>query len=234
MNDIVAYDEYKIFDSLIDTSRRLQKKHNCYPGVLGWVRVFLDNNLVHEGSNLVVAQGREFVGQKIFNITNYDTGNRFDLRPYTVTHFAVGSGGATVNGDQVVLNGPYVCDTGLYQPITLGNSVYLDEPSSFNGGDNLHVYTDAVKPITTGGSIVLESESYSDGSACTYYTKIKSVCSVPSGEPQVLNEGEAVEISEAGLYITSGSNVKMFAHICFAPKWCEKDSSLSIVWYTLC
>lgn len=229
---IIAVDEYHIFDQLIDQRRKLERQG--YQGILGWVRVFLDHNLVFEGKNLVVALGREFVAQKLFNTISTGSGNRPDLRNYVVSHFAIGSGGATVNNDNVVLNGPYVCDTGLYQPITLGVSGYLDEPSNYDAGDGIHAYQQAVKPISTHGSVVLEQENYSDGSTCAYYTKVKSTCVIPDGEPAVLNEGQAVEVSEAGLYLVHETYAKLFAHICFAPKWKEKESVMSIIWYTLC
>lgn len=228
---IITFDEYRIFDHLLEKRRAL--KHPA-SSILGWVRVFLNRELVFEGENLVVAQGREFVAQKLFNTVSTGSGNRPNLRPYTVSHFAIGSGGATVNNDQVLLNGPYVCDTGLYQPISLGVSGYLNEPSGYDAGDGIHHFRQAVKPIATHGSVVLESESYSDGSTCTYYTKVKSTCVIPAGEPAVLQEGQAVEVSEAGLYLVYDTTAKLFAHICFAPKWLEKESSMSIVWYTLC
>ena len=31
----------------------------------------------------------------------------------------------------------------------------------------------------------------------------------------------------------SGSTAKLFSHICFAPKWKEKESVLTIQWYIL-
>ncbi len=236
MSEIIHNDDYKIFDKLAAGANKKQTR-----GPLGWVQVYMnDKNLQNktpdfEGGNLVVARGREFVAQKIFAVNDFDGGSRTDWRAHQISHFAVGSGGATVNADVVTLNGPFICDTGLYEPVSLGNSSFLEEPSAYNGGDDVHVYIDAVKPILTDGSITLESDEYTGGSStCNYYTKMKCVCSVVDGEPATIAAGAAVEISEAGLYFTNGTDAQMFSHICFPPKWKEKESNITIIWYILC
>ena len=221
--DIVFSEDYKIFDELIRN-----KKSN---GPIGWARIFLQtkNGLVYdEESNLVVAQGREYVAQRVFNSCTYSGGSRLDWTSYVISHFAVGSGGSVVIGSPpaVTLNGPYICDTELLSATSLGIAGYLTEPSSV---------VLAVKPITaSGGSKYLESVSYSGGSSsCTYYTKMKCTCVIPSGEPDSLLAGGTTKIDEAGLYFVSGSEPLLFSHICFAPKWKEKESTLTIQWYIL-
>lgn len=65
-----------------------------------------------------------------------------------------------MSGSDVTLLGPFICDTYLQQPIKL-STTYLNEPSSYVGTNPLiHNYQGAVKPITTNGSITLESEDY--------------------------------------------------------------------------
>jgi hypothetical protein len=223
-------DDYKVFDTLLQQGKKKPKT-----GVLGWAQVLINHQKVFEGPNLVVAQGREFVAQKLFNINLFEGGNRQDFRTYNISHFAIGSGGASASGSSYTLLGPYICDLALNQPIQLGNTAYLDEPSNHNSGDGIHVYSDAVKPITTDGEILLESDDYGGG-ACTFYTKVKCVCKIPAGEPSGILSGESVQVSEAGLYFVEGTteNVKMFSHICFPPKWKEKESDLTINWYILC
>ncbi len=222
-------DEYKIFDRLAEYKRKNPKL-----GVLGWVEIYLNSQKAHEGPNLVTSQGREFVAQKIFDIIGFEGGSRPDFRGHHISHFAVGSGGATVNGQTVTLLGPYICDQNLNEPIQLGNTAYLDEPSNYDAGDGIHHYQDSVKPITTDGQVLLESEDYSGDIDCTNYTKIKCVCKIPAGEPSVIAPGESVQISEAGLYLVNGTDVKLFSHICFPPKWKEIESDLTINWYILC
>jgi len=181
-----------------------------------------------EGPNLVTAQGREYVAQRVFNSYAYSGGSRSNWTNYIISHFAVGSGGSVVTGSPpvVTLNGPYICDTGLITATSLGITGYLTEP----GGTTL-----AVKAITaSGGTTYLESTTYSGGgSSCTYYTKMKCTCIVPSGEPSSLAPGATTKIDEAGLYFVSGSTARLFSHICFAPKWKEKESVLTIQWYIL-
>ena len=231
---VITYrDDYEIFDRLSD-----YKKKNPKLGPLGWVEVYLNSRKVHKGPNLVSSQGREFVAQKIFNIIQYDGGTRPDFRNYVLSHFAVGSGGATVgSGGTVTLLGPYICDNKLNEPIQLGNTSYLNEPSNYDASDGIHIYTDSVKPITTDGELNLESEPYSGDVDCTNYTKVKCVCRIPAGEPTGILAGESVQISEAGLYFVdpnNDDNVRLFSHICFPPKWKEKESDLTINWYILC
>lgn len=233
--EMVHHEDYRIFDKLGN-----QVRNNGKRLPVGWVRAFLHKDPkklgspFYDGPNLIVAKGREFVAQKIFQVNvKEDETSRPDYRSHKVSHFAIGSGGATVVGDVVTLNGPDIEDTYLYEVVSLGNAVYLDEPSSYTAGGEsplVHTYEDAVKPITTDGEIFLEPVTYG---ASEYYTKVKCTCVIPAGEPTMLDPGTSVEVSEAGLYFVNASDVQMFAHICFAPKWKELESQLTIFWYIL-
>ena len=216
MVTIFHKEEYQIFESL--RNKR---------GMQGWVRIFMANNNqiignpIFEGSNLIVAQGREFAAQKLFRTAEYDGGTRPQLYDYTISHFAVGKNGATVDGDTVTIIEPLVTDLHLGNAIDLGTGTYLTEPSGIE---------DSVKPIISDGAISLEPIIYD---TATYYTQVKCTCTLNDTEPTSLNTNESVEISEAGLYITNGSTAKLFSHICFAPKWKEKSSQLIIEWYIM-
>jgi len=221
---IIINEEHRIFDML-------EKKLKHQRGPIGWVQIILQtkNGIIYdEGSNLVCAQGREFVAQKVFGSYAYSGGSRPNYTGYTISHFAVGSGGSVVSGSPptVTLNGPYICDTQLIVPTSLGVAGYLKEPDGT---------IQCVKLITaSAGSKYLESVSYSGGgSSCTQYTKMKCTCIIPDGEPNSLPAGGTTKIDEAGLYFVSGSVAKLFAHICFAPKWKEKESKLTLIWYVL-
>ena len=172
-----------------------------------------------------------FWGKKYFN--------------YKISHFAIGSGGADISNKVVTLVGPKIDDRFLYQPITLGNSKYKNEPSEYVGlGEQplLHSYINAVKPIIDVnhrldpdyGALYLESVRYDE--PIDYYTKVMFKCVIPPGEPASLPPNTAVEISEAGLYFTDStvSDIQLFSHICFPPKWMELDSKFIILWYILC
>lgn len=235
-NIIWTEDEFKLWD-------KLAAEGPPRNGPRGWVKAYMDGKKFFEGPNLIVAKGREFVAQKIFGINNdVSGGTRPAFHQYVISHFAVGSGGATVDGHEVTLTGPTVADTGLYSSITLGDELYLNEPAHIENGTEdpiIHSYHNAVKPITTDGDIVLEPVSY-EGSP-DYYTKVRCTCVVPPGEPSALDPGASTPISEAGLYFVNASlaetdpeKVQMFAHICFPPKWKEKEATISIFWYILC
>lgn len=244
MKYIKINDELCLKDKLNNNSNSIFSKMQKYAkesnsvGPLGWVRLLVQKNahskkeLLFEGHNMVVAQGRYFVAQRIFNFTDGVT----DLRNYTISHFAIGAGGATVNGDNVTLLGPNVCDTSLYKPITL-NSTH-NEPGNFDVSQvpesvrDIYTSIGAVKPIE---SFELVTEDYEDGeTTCAYKTKMKCECIVAGGEPSALSDDGYVPISEAGLYAVNGSDAKMFAHVCFAPKYKELSSILTIEWYVLC
>lgn len=239
-NIITLEEEYKIFDKLIDRKRKSPKS-----GPLGWVRIYFDNQLHHEGPNLVVDMGRQYVSQRVFNTITQDGGGTLanDHRGYVLDHFAVGSGGVTFGaGGSFTINGPTACDTHLTEAISLGNTSYLDEPHVYDSGDGIHLNTDAVKAITAGngGNVVLQS-TVCDGGVDEYYTKAKCTCVIDIGEPTNLAAGESVQISEAGLYFTDAviqspnppTDAQLFSRVSFAPKWKEKESEMSIVWYIL-
>lgn len=234
-------DEYKIWDKLIQES---SIKNPLKFGPLGWVQIFINNNLVEEKSNLVVAQGREIVAQKISNIimTTSGTNAPKDYRGYSLTHFGIGGGGAVANGDTFTLEGPAICDTSMYRPITLGVTSYLNEPGNYDAGStSLYRYINSVKAVSDAtantGTVQLEAVGYPEGDPtpdCQNYTKIKYTCIVPSGEPGGLAAGASIQISEAGLYMVSGTDAVLFSHICFSPKFKELEAEFKIIWYILC
>jgi hypothetical protein len=226
-HNIVLSEEYRIFDKLA------KMMDHGMRGPIGWVQMFLQTKsglIYDEGWNLVVAQGREYVAQRVFNSYAYSGGSRPNWTSHVISHFAVGSGGSIVSGapSTVTLNGPYICDTGLLAPTSLGIGGYLTEP----GGTSL-----AVKPISaSSGSAYLESVSYSGGSTlCSNYTKMKCTCIIPNGEPSSLAPGGTTKIDEAGLYfvVPAATTPLLFSHICFAPKWKEKESTFTLQWYIL-
>lgn len=214
MSNIILNDDHQIFDYLSSQPN---------PFVKGWVKVFLDNKKIHEGHNLVVGRGREFTAQRLFNVRLTDGGtNRTDWRSWTITSFGVGSGGATITGGSPVIADTTLNDSKLFNAISL-NSSYATESGSGTTG--------VVKPIGTGGSVVLMDGGYTPGS---HFSKVKCTCEVNSGEPTSLAPGASIQISEAALYATSGSSNVIFSHICFAPKWKESESIFTIEWYIIC
>ena len=61
---LIVKEDYKIFDKLAN-----EMNHSAR-GPLGWVQIYLQtkNGLIFdEGPNLVTAQGREYVAQRVFN-----------------------------------------------------------------------------------------------------------------------------------------------------------------------
>lgn len=216
-NQIINHED--IFQTLDDLRFSKRKR-----GPVGWVQAYITdkNNKVTEvcnKPNLIVAQGKEFVAQKVFGIYEADDGT---LRPnylnYEVTHFAVGGGGATAQGDVIDFHGPHIADNGLYRPINLGDELYLEEPRRLDENEIFN-YRNAVKPINIHGQVKLEEQEYE---GTTAFSRVLCTCVVPPGEPSALIEGQSVQISESGLYFVDQNvanqrlpnAVKLFAHCC--------------------
>lgn len=239
-DQIAVSDKMSELDNKIFDRMRSYAKSTHTIGPLGWVRLFEQKqgskkkDLLFEGHNIVVAKGRSFVAQRIFN--RPDTAAKTNYTNYVVSHFGVGAGGSTVTGENITLLGPNVCDTALYKPITL-NSTHNDPGAYDNSGlsdalKDIFTSTGAVKPIS---SLTFEPENYEDGTqSAVFNTKMKCECVINSGEPTALSNDGYVPISEAALFFVSGSDAQMFSHVCFAPKFKELTSIMTIEWYILC
>lgn len=233
MTTITHYDTYNVNISNIIIDKNITRSSPF----IGLVRTFENGVLNTDEStdgwltNMTIAKGREFAAQSIFKKTNAKS-ELGDIENFKVDSFGIGSGGAEIDSnDNVILLGPSVCDIDLYKPIKI-NTLAL--PNSIG-------VTEVVKKIEVpgpgglSGSITSEISSSSEYSSCaTYYTIMKCVCVIDAKEPSYLNPGEVVKIDEAMLYATSDTNqVIPFAHICFAPKFIEKESVFTIEWYVI-
>ena len=230
MEKITQIDKYNVTD-VINNPRLMNSLFKPKYGVQGLVyRIIQDGKVVDGGlENMVVANGRRFVTQLIIDSKAATDPN--DLTGFKVGYFGIGSGGVTWVGAVPSLNGPDVCDLDLTTPIPFSNATaaYLTSPAE--GEADTYV----CKNILTGGSI--EVVENTDISACLtpyYFTWIKFTCLKDAGEPDNAVAGTSVQISEACLYYYSGTTTHTFAHICFLPKWVEKESQFTIEWYVLC
>lgn len=228
MQKIVHHDLYNIIT---------EKKKNRTSPFIGLVRVFENGVLNTDEStdgwleNMTIAKGREFAAQSIFKkpVANSSIGDIIDFK---VDSFGIGSGGSEIDADNnVTLLGPNVCDIDLYTPIKINTSAL---PNSI-GVESIVKKIELPGPGGMTGSITSEISSSSEYSSCaTYYTIMKCVCIIDAKEPTYLNPGEVVKIDEAMLYATSTKNqVVPFAHICFAPKFIEKEAVFTIEWYVI-
>ena len=232
----------RIFKNLL--TQREKRKHP-----VGWFQLFdLDTKkkMVYENHNLIVGTGRQYLAQKVLtSLTETSSGYSLtelpsgcdNYRPYDLTHYAFGSGGATYSGppDEFTLSGPDICDTSLARPITFDVNTYLDDPGEVDEGDSLRVSAKSVKPIDTGNnSYEYFLRDYPiDDPVCSYYTQIQLTLFKEEGEFGPLEAGESIQVSEAGLYITYEESALLFARICFPPKFMEKEAQYGIEWYLI-
>lgn len=241
---ITHYDTLSIRDVLKNTSRfEKQIQQNRSP-MLGLVRIFENGKLNTDSNedgwltNMTIATGREFVAQSVFK-KNSPSSIFGDISNYKVDGFGIGSGGATLDVNyNVTLAGPSLCDIGLYRPISI-NSQCLDAIDN-NGVNHKNVVKkiESTGPGDSPGSITFERSLSTDFQECSlnYLTVVKNTCIIDGQEPTFLNPGESVKVDEAMLYFTSpsGLNPHPFAHICFAPKYVELETSFKIEWYVIC
>lgn len=241
-NPNIIVDQENLYDKL---NYIRNKKPNDL--VVGAVRMFLDGEIIEDVKpNLVVALGRQYVAQRIFGIAHPSeteipsstNPNTVAIWNWKVTHFGLGSGGSVVVGSYVNLLGPETCDQDLYEPLPLvgnpGDASYLTSPGDSYKGVSATKYV--AKPIEPSGTIDLTAAS---DITCSYgptYSYARVVCTKFPGEPNYLDsDDDYVTISEAALYYSNSSTkVRMFSHICFAPKFIEKKSEYVVEWYILC
>lgn len=213
---------------------------------VGVVRIFKNGEIIQDlTQNTVVALGRQYIAQRIFGLahpseTEVPNSAQSEIVPiwdWKVTHFGLGSGGSLVVGSYVNLLGPEVCDMDMYEPLPLsgkpGDPSYLTSPGDpFKGVDPVKY---VIKPIKPSGTIDIVGSGDIDCPHGRTYSYVRVVCSKFPGEPNYLEfDDDYLNINEAGLYYSNGKDkVRMFAHICFAPKYIEKKSELVIEWYVM-
>jgi hypothetical protein len=216
--------------------RKLRYERKKQGNPVGWVQLFEKNKLMYENHNLVVATGREYIAQKATSIVEIPSGG-IDLRDYDLTHYAFGAGGATTDGLSYTLLGPDVCDQNLELPVSFDIDGFLNEPGEETGEEDIYSYVKAVKPIvypSGNNSYEYLIKDYPDEDpTCSHYTQINLTLYKEAGEFDLLDTGAAVPISEAGLYLTSGTDALLFARICFPPKFMELEAQYGIEWYIL-
>jgi len=233
----VHYDPYDV-SNVEQALPQLQQLRNYGRNdglVKGVVRLFEDGKLVDEClENLVVANGRKFVAQRLFGTRHPSDAPVFD---WEISHFGVGSGGATMSGSSVNLIGPEVCDLDMNIPTPFSgnpvNSSHLESPGDLTRG--VDIIPHAIKPIEPTGliDIIMTQDILCDAGPTFSY--VRCVCVKSISEPNYLpNEDDYIMINESGLYISDGTSTQIFAHICFPPKYVEKKSEFVIEWYILC
>lgn len=240
---VTHYDHFSIEDYVQKNSAMIQEKKKTSPFV-GLVRCIQDGEVVTGAesqngdgwlNNMTIAIGREFANQKLFNRFNSNSViTPKDLTGHEIDAFGVGSGGSTLDAQyNVTLTGPALCDPmpGLYTSIAI-NSACLD----ISGNNDVVKFIESAGPGGATGSIGQEKSTAPEYTACPdYYTITKCTCVIDNMEPTYLNVGESVKIDEAVLYCTDSTNLNPipFAHICFAPKFVEKESTFIVEWYII-
>ena len=262
MNKITIEDKFSIKDAIKNNADKFALQRRKSPFV-GMVRIYEDGILNTDQTNdgwlfnMTIGSGREFANQSIFrsasNGSNFSSSPLGDLSNYKVDSFSVGSNGSTIDSnDNITLLGPNVCDIASPRPIALNTNCFKSRDSSV-GNVTIPQYPYVVKKIESTffgsngeiGSISPEYSTDIEFSDCqnTYFTITKCVCRIEAGEPVDLSPGDIIKIDEAFLYATHPNmdhtndstthKVVPFAHICFAPKFVEKESVFIIEWFII-
>jgi hypothetical protein len=238
---ITHHDKFSISDFINGNSQLINEKRKVSPFV-GLVRLFRNDKLISREesrngdgilTNMTIAQGREFANQKLFQLNTIPQGKQ-DLRNYKINGFGVGSGGSIIDTNyNIILQGPSVADTGLYSPVEINETCLL-----LNSKKVVKLITSSGAGPEGAGSI--EYEVNPSGETPGFYTVTKCRCIIDSTEPvrdaagNSVSNGQSVKIDEACLYATDNDlNPIPFAHICFAPKFIERESTFIIEWYII-
>ncbi len=239
MNQIVTVRDSCSVESFIKGNQSLINEKRKKAPCVGLVRLIQDGKVISTDqtvdgwlTNVTVGLGREFVAQKVFGLASTRTANMagpatIDVTGFSVTHFGIGAGGS-VNAIPPTLVTPTVADTKLNTPLEI-NATAL----SYDSGTGIQ--TLAAKPITSGGTVVFQTDPLSNNN----YSTVKCTCVIGASEP-ITNElglplttGNAAKIDEAMLFASSGTSLIPFAHIAFMPKFIEFESTLTIEWFII-
>lgn len=243
IESITHYDMVSIQD-LLKNDSRFDNQFKSKSPFLGIVRIF-ENNILNTDqtedgwlTNMTIATGREFVAQAITK-KNSPSSMFGDITQYKVDAFGIGSGGSTIDvNNNVTLNGPVLCDYGMYSPLYINSNCLAAVDNQGSLKNNIVKFIESIGPGEELGSITMEVPLSSDFQVCNrnYYTVIKNVCVIDNKEPSNIGVGNSVKIDEAMLFLTSpiGTNPLPFAHICFAPKFIELETTFKIEWYVIC
>lgn len=239
MSEFKYFDESKydwdepLLKQLADIKMNSPKKGMVH----GAVRGFKNGELVMPfQENLVVGLGRQYVAQRLFALSIDGESTSTEVYDWVISHFGVGNGGSTTAGSYVNFLGPTSCDQDLYVPQALSDSDddYLTSPGDEVRGTDSVAYS--VKSILPHGQIDLVTANDLNCTFGSIYSYIRVRLNIVPGEPDYLDDEDFIIINEAGLYYTDGTsnNVRLFAHVCFAPKYIETKSEFVIEWYVLC
>jgi len=236
--NLVHVDKYTIKDFIKSNRELLEKKRMDSP-FIGLVRTYTDGKLndVNDDSkegwlcNMTIISGREFGMQALFK--KFDPASLMgDVSTYKIDHFGIGSGGSTIDSlENITLMGPQLCDTALYSPLPINSSCLAIDADA-----DIAKSIESAGPGGEAGTIELQkSEDAAFDNCPDYFTVVKCTCVIDNAEPAYLTPGDSVKIDEAMLYLTSPTNdtPKPFAHICFTPKFIEKETTFRVEWYIL-
>jgi len=247
MEKLIITDSYNIRDAINNNLDKVLRQKRTSP-FIGMVRIYENGILNTDQSkdgwlfNMTIGSGREFANQSIFKLVppssppGSTTPRLGDITEYSVNAFSVGSNGSSIDSnDNITLLGPNVCDDESAAPIALNTSCFKNRSGT----------PYIVKKLVSDTDIFLQTSDDIEFTGCQdrYFTITKCICKVDAGEPSSLETGNVVKIDEAFLYAThpgmthdndsTTHKVVPFAHICFAPKFVEKESIFIIEWFII-
>ena len=206
---IKSTDHYR--DCLKDSVNGISKSDRESPK--GFVEIYdtTDNKKELLGKeNLVLYQGREFIGERIFN-----TAGGLDAKDMFISWFGIGSGGAPV-GNPLIPTAPASADSGLSDDVPFnGTSV---EYGDFRGSLFYKHPFDLV-------AIEQDPANYDRMLIVKVTTSIG------------VNDCNGYNLNEAGLYVSSSKEAghagpfHIFSKICFPTIVKDSSRSLMFIWY---
>ena len=178
-------------DKAVTTSKDTPEKT-----VIGRPKIYdlKTGELLASEENLVVLTGREFLAQKLSNLT---PNSIYDLRDYEIRYFGIGSGGAS----GLVASDPQDTDVDLANPVKFSDTGISSSTNNFRYIKNGYLKRILSEGNDVSGSIQIVEETHevntAGGSvAVDKFTTIKFTLIIEENEP--LNK--PFTFNEAGLY----------------------------------
>ena len=227
----------------------------CQDGDTGPV---LSTEILREGHNLVLLSGREFIAQKIADVTcdSLVPASNLDLTKFKIRYFGIGSGGADT-ADVPNKIGPFDNDLDLRIP----GKIYDIDTANYQ-----YIQNGNLKAINSdGGNIAIVDETHSitiNGANVTIDAMTTIVYTMYIRQDEMFKDISAngpFAFNEAALYAvhmddvasaTAGKDIpaqtiaatetsrfsadyRAFARFTTMTKWLEVKDSLKITWYIL-
>lgn len=255
MEKVISHVDEKCLMPVDIAKSETQEHYNRHynKAVRGHVVISDDEGNILETPNLVVLSGREFLAQKLSDVTGTSSlspdgaGNLHDLTKFKIRYFGVGEGGADTAATPNKV-GPFDNELNLIEPgkfadVNSENFQYIHDgrmKSILSDGGTISIVDEDHEISINGESLLVEA--FSTIKYTMFIRKDELYKEVTESGPFAFNEAAlyAVDFEDATPAKSNETessrhtpNFRMFARFTTMTKWLEVKDSLKIEWYIL-